>query len=351
MEVGIAFSDANGFTENLPDLIKNYCRPEYVQKLCRSGQYSPDFVRELDYSWPGLRAIELQPEALYRIHGDPNIYSWRWVNLPELPGFDEFFKRCKVVGLHGPTTDGKSKYPKRRDLSSLDESHRHWSELETKEAMSFAHNDLIQAGYFVIHPGQFDDPEQHEAKKRQFLKSLDHLFAHYTRNGHRYTICLENLERPKFPSSEGEMLEIYEQALAIARKYDLPEDKIRLIFDIPHFCHNVLIDRGFNQKSLDDVIGEVAGVIERNHGLIYCYHLAGCRKKLDANGKPYFATHEDIPLIERFYSAEQWELNLQWILDILNKFPAPIILEVFNLPAKDSRSSVKNVSAYLDKKR
>ncbi len=84
----------------------------------------------------------------------------------------------------------------------------------------------VKADYYVLHPYQgYKEGVTQEEKKQKSIKFIKDILIIKKLFGHKYRLCIENLNEPAYPSSVEEAIEL----LKIFKK-----DDIGLVFDIDH---------------------------------------------------------------------------------------------------------------------
>ena len=214
--------------------------------------------------------------------------------------------RISFKSIHAPS-DGL-------DLSS-DNSHlKYESILKTIDSMDLADN--IGAQTLVIHPvnNMHLNPQERLIRKEFFLTTLaENIAPHYIKNNHSYSICLENIEYPKYPATLEEALTLNAEASTI-----MP---VRMVLDIPHVWNSIRIlnenpdyykdwTHGFPiEESFEKYLRTF---IEKHDDKIGIYHIAGF-------GTDPIRTHD--PIRENTLNEEYKQL-----IDLIRK--KPIVMEI-----------------------
>lgn len=316
--VSISLSDING--DRLAHLIPLYATRKWVVQLQEQGNYRGFDAMQIPKDWPPLKGVELNPERLYWFDGTVNEYHWFMCDLHRIPGFDQFMGHCDFISVHAPCSGGETHGPP-RDLSSLNHEHTTWSLHEIVEAMKFA--DRIGAQYFNLHPSSIGSNNEHEKArmKEVFYRSFEALcHVYFGSPQFQFDISLENLERPKFPALEDEILDVYNRCLEIYNRIRethsgfqvgmsprKEQNAPKIVLDIPHYAHNLLMTWGYSTDNLKRVPGAIYAFIDRYADIIGYYHLAGCWLTEGEHG-PYLITHGDIGPIERDYPEDELDL-------------------------------------------
>lgn len=220
-------------------------------------------------------------------------------------------EKMSFISVHAASKD--------LDLSSEDKEMRGKSLQRTLESMDFAYDTGADA--LVLHPvnNMYLSPTERLESKERFKDIFrGPLTKHYDERGHKYSLCLENIEYPKYPSTLEETLELY-HSLSDGRK------NIKMTIDIPHVWNSQRILRenperyrrltiGFpGEESLSDYVRKF---MEENTDKIGLYHIA-------AFGDNPVRTHE--PIYPETMNTEYSEL-----IGIMKK--RPILLEIHDQP-------------------
>lgn len=254
--------------------------------------------------------LELQPEK----------FLW---NLNEAK---DYLDKVKFLSVHAPAAN--------LDLSSHDQRERYESILATLKGMDIANE--LDANTLVIHPinNMHLNPQERLQRKNKFLEVFQNDIApHYSQNGHRYKICLENIEYPKLPSTLEETLILTEEASKFMDAY--------MILDVPHIWNSRRILRenpdyyreltpGFpGDESLETYFNNF---VEKYDDKIALYHIAGF-------GENPVETHNPITeeLVEKDY--------LKLIKNIKRK---PVILEIHHPSYIKMVESRENLIKYFN---
>ncbi len=218
----------------------------------------------------------------------------------------DYLKKTDFLSVHAASAD--------LDLSSPDAEERYRSILATIKSMDLA--DYVGADTLVVHPinNMHLNPQERLQRKLNFLQTLKYdITPHYFDNNHKYRICLENIEYPKFPSTMEETLILTEEASNFI--------DAGMVIDVPHIWNSRRIlnenpnyykewTSGFpNNEELSDYLNTFIDKYEDKIGL---YHIAGF-------GDGPVRTHD--PLDDEFIRREY----LPIADNIKNK---PIILEI-----------------------
>ena len=186
--------------------------------------------------------------------------------------FDEAYEELQKVGFISVHSAAKG-----IDISSEDVRTMDYSLRRTLRSMDIAKE--LGADILVMHPvnDMYLDPVQRLRAKDRFRDMFSGTITNYHKdNGHEYTICLENIEYPKYPAT-------FEEAEGLLE--DVAKNgMVKLAIDIPHVWNIRRILRedperyrpltnGFpDDERLD---GHIRRFIERRRENIGIYHIAG----------------------------------------------------------------------------
>lgn len=213
----------------------------------------------------------------------------------------------------------------RLDLSTPLAIRREEAIRKTLASMDLAH--LIHAQVMVLHPVNTDGLlswEERMLHRDIFLNVFETaLVPHYQRCGHKYTICIENLEYTKLPASLEEFSDLFHACSAI--------HPVGIVLDIPHIWNtrrmileNPQIQRHFNMSNLQlGLVEYVTRFLQHYRPYIKMFHLANF-------GTHPVRTHDPITFAEI-------HPDLRALMPLLND--RPIILEVYTGPISGLKES------------
>lgn len=102
---------------------------------------------------------------------------------------------------------------------------------KTKLGMDLAQQLGVE--YFVFHLTIQDDNKDRDAQRKQAIIFFEQINDYHSFQKHTYSLALENLEYPKHPASNNEILDIMQELVEI-------HPNLGFIFDLAHYWHNRL---------------------------------------------------------------------------------------------------------------
>jgi endonuclease IV len=246
-----------------------------------------------------VEVIELQKESnIWNIRSARNLLS-----------------NYMYLSIHSPNKD--------IDLSSPERTMQKHSYKKTIKTMDLANR--ISADALILHPinNQNLSPEKRIQHRDVFLNVWKNILVpHYNRNRHKYTVCIENIEYPKYPATLEELSELQKDT-----SITLPTS---LTLDIAHIWNTrrILIEQqdlfnavGRPQSLKHSLFQYVTEFISKHNEDIELYHMANF-------GEDPIRTHDPItdgninPELKKILSHLK---NKPIILEIYEGFPHSLI--------------------------
>lgn len=196
------------------------------------------------------------------------------------------------------------------DLSSANEQFRQQSIVVTKQGMDFAYK--VNSNTLVLHPvnNMHLNPTQRLESVVRFMKSFEELKSYYEKENHQYTMCVENLEYPKYPATLEETLDLQKRT------------STGIVIDVPHIWHSrdILLENPDYYRNLtlgfpfaESLNEDLTTFLESNSELVTLFHVAGFGHK---------------PL--RTHAPIYKELNSIYVDLRSELIKKPIIMEIYN---------------------
>lgn len=300
--------------------------------------------------------IELQPEKRFVTHLGKDVFERRpdnkWLYLanpdPYLPDYleykkshDRLFLPDNTIYVHQPGKDmnvlHSLAYKKRQSIETA------------KAAMYFAEQG--GAKKFIIHPVQADDwLTDRTWQKNQAFEVFKEFVQEHRNNKYSFTLCIENLEFPKYPSTVQELLDCY-------CWYKEVYPNIQIVVDIPHLwrsrylirqneskCRNEVPDYDKQHLAFKDYLTYSFTTIPPE--IIAYYHLAGCHE-FNTHGIPGlpddknpFKDWIELNEVDEYYEENDL-INIRGVIDhfleyvIRRGLDLKIILEIQNRTAPE----------------
>ena len=264
------------------------------------------------------KAIDVLKPSMLELQLDN--FAWNFTN------YIAHLKNLEFISVHAPSMD--------LDLSSEDEALSKESLSKTIKGMEIA--NFVGASTYVIHPvnNMFLDPVQRIRNKDKFKEIMTNsILPHHIDNNHKYKICLENIEYPKYPST-------LEESIELVKFFKDKSDCVKMVMDIPHIWNSIKIlnenpekytqlTNGYPIKT--DFIKYLKRFIEDNSEDIGLFHIAGF-------GENPVQTHN--PLYGEFLNEEYIQLKHS----LKNK---PITMEIHNSDYETFIRSKKSIEEMI----
>ena len=264
------------------------------------------------------RAIDVLKPNMLELQLDN--FTWNFKN------YIDDLRNLEFISVHAPSMN--------LDLSSDNEELSKKTISKTIIGMNVA--DFIGASTYVIHPvnNMFLDPVQRIRNKDKFKDIMTNsILPYYTANNHKYKICLENIEYPKYPST-------LEESIELVRSFKEQSNNVKMVMDIPHIWNSIRIlnenperytqlTNGYPIKT--NFIEYIKKFIEENSADIGLFHMAGF-------GENPVQTHN--PLYGEFLNEEYIRLKHSF----KNK---PITLEIHNSDYETFMKSKKSIEEMI----